>query len=224
MKSLPHLLLTCLVLASLASFARSQQNEDTLVLENYGCRVTLPNSDWQWSDPTRFPKAVAALKDNSGTMLLVLAEKIPPGLAFDDSFIKSYEESLLKPGVVTQIDKEFTTFLGVRCYQTHLKVEQKGTFATFRVFAANGTVYILELIGSRRSVEEQAQLEPFFSAFSFIGNPTTADPPATSALQSGHSFSQSMGTISAIILMAALAVAVVRWLIRRGKPRPEPPL
>jgi hypothetical protein len=99
-------------------------------------------------------------------------------------------------------------------------MEADNSIQTFRIFAANGIFYQIQLLGSPLPVEERGQLESTFSMFEFMDTPTApaaaASTPSGSSNAPGTHFSYTIGKITGLLLLIALGiVAVRRVLVRR---------
>ncbi len=181
------------------------------------CKLTLPGPGFQWLDHSNIPHAMAALGDDSGTMLIMLANKNPEGLVVSKDFCRGFDDSFDQPGVISKISGAITTFRGVPCYQLHARLEQNGTIGTIRAFAANGYVYQLQLLGNSAPIEQRNTLDRLFAAFEFVGEPILPAPAPPRPEETAYKFSENMGKIAGYCIVGIILLTIAGKVTGRKK-------
>lgn len=182
---------------------------------DYHCRLSLPGStDFEWLDHTQIPQAAAALRNSSGTTVLLLVTKVPSDFTLNT---KGFDDGLCAPGVASKLKSEKATFRGVPCYQICVRFEQNNAIAAIRAFAANGFLYQVQIIGESLPIDDQSKLEHLFSMFEFIGSPATTVAKAPSSEQKAYNFSRLMGRLVGICLIAIIVLVVAKRMFGKKK-------
>lgn len=209
------LLAAALMIYSLAGIANDVGN--ARVFADRQCKLTLPGAGFRWLDHSKIPQAVAALGNDSGTMLLMTINKAPDGFVLKESFVRGFDKSFNQPGVASKISGEIVTFRGVPCYQLHARLGQDGSIATIRAFGANGYLYQLQLVGSRLPVERRGELDGVFSAFEFTGTPSLPTSAPQTSEQQAYNFSENMGKIAGGCIIGVIILAGAGKLLGKKK-------
>ena len=189
--------------------------QETKEFADLKCKLTLPSPDFKWLDHRKVPNAKAILKNNSGTILLLLALKAPAGESINRNFTKGFDSGFCKGSKAAKISGDIITFKKVPCYQLQVRHKQTDSGGMIRVFFANGYAYNLEVIGNEALMKEKVKLEKLFSAFEFIGSPTMPRP-VSSAVQKAYNYGYMMGRIAFYCIVIAVIVGIVA-LIKKVK-------
>jgi len=197
--------------------AAASDTERIREFENFRCRLILPDPNTEWIDHTQIPGAKAALGDDSGRVLVFMVNEAADSFVLNDSFIEGFDESFNKPGVISKISGQITAFRNVPCYQFNARIEQDGSIVTGKIFAANGYLYQLQLIGGELPINERNDMDNIFHAFEFFGKPNPHESQPTSPEQQAYNFSRKMGRIIGYCIIVIIVVLVGKMLIRKKR-------
>jgi hypothetical protein len=208
------------------------QPETAREFTDLDCKIVLPGSEFKWLDASKLPGAKAAFGDASGTMLILIVQRAPPGFVLSE---KGFDEGVVSSGKISILERRHITFRGVPCYEIHTLLNDKGSIGTIRAFCANGYVYQLAVVGRNLPIAERDRLESIFSAFQFAGRATAgpstsqssvaptapsapiAGAPATTPASHAPSqadqslqFSRTVGEIAGLCLIAIVILLVLK--------------
>jgi hypothetical protein len=214
MKKHIHILILATLMAC-ALTATAGNNGHLKVFEQYSCRLTLPDPNFEWIDHTQIPQAKAALANDSGAIILFMVNKASDELVINDAFIKGFNESYYKRDVISKISSEMTNFRNVPCYKAHSRLEQENSLATIIIFAANGFVYQLQLISDEATIREHQKLETVFSAFDFLTKPRLHVAKPSTSGQRAYEFGEKMGRILFYCIIGIVILSVIKKLKNR---------
>jgi hypothetical protein len=201
----------------LCNSADAVETERTKEFKRYKCKLTLPGPGYQWLDHTKAADVAAAIGDPSGRVMLIMSvtadpEETPMG----ETFTREYDRGFMATGM-TKISGQVGRFKEVPCYQIHAR-DEADAVVTARSFPANGYIYSLAIMGSDLPVNQRSRLEPLFSAFEFIGEPTVpSGQPKITEEEVDRSMNKYklIGGIFATLL--AIIVLTIRDNIRRKR-------
>ena len=208
------------ILAAMAfSTSISYADESGRVIDfpAYHCRLTLPDPCMEWLDHSQVPQAQAVFGDAQGTIVIFMVHKIPAGLVLNESFTKGFDETFERPGVIRKTGGEITTFSGAPCYHLYGRLEQEGKTFIYKLFAANGFMYGLQLISGDYPGERAIIPDNYFSAFEFIGEPLIAKPRGAASQPQTHNISRIMGRVIGYCVIGIVVISVIKWLVGRGR-------
>ena len=188
-----------------------------MTLEQQRCSLTLPDDGYFWLDHSPAPDALAAFGNDAGLNVVLLARKTPDGFVLDEAAVATFDKGLENNRKGTKVAGAMTQFNGVPCYELHLRVNNDNSLVTVKVFVANGYLFQLFVRGSGLPLEERDKLEPIFSAFKFVGQPSVPAPRRLSEEQKAFAFSELMGQLAAYCVMGIIVILVVRFVAKRKK-------
>ena len=208
------------------SLAAGDASNDVREFKELHCSVALPDKECKWIDPSKLPGCIAAFKDSTGTVLVLLVSDSPGDTTITTEFTKGYDEGAFESGVASKLAGEIISFRNIPCYQVHSKIEKDGAIGTTRVFLAHGRLYQLQAVGSRLPLDQRNQLGSLFNSFNFLSPPLPVDPtqktPATAAprpFNPGSDFRTGRigGIIAACCVIGIVGILLVRAVVRKRK-------
>jgi hypothetical protein len=196
-----------------------QAEERTREFPALYCRYTLPGEEWNWSRVTASSNVFLAT-DGKGHVVTLASLQVPKSTKLDGRFVQELEKSLYEEGKFKKRGGRFQVFLGRPCYQFELEMADGNTGAG-RVVLANGMSYQLMVIGNKGPIELDPEFEKIMGGFAFTGSPIleSADRTSQSDQAEGEvaTVSRFMGSLAVWCLLAAAAIALVTWAIRKLK-------
>ncbi len=118
--------------------------------------------------------------------------------------------------MISKLDGEIATFKDIPCYAIHGRLETEGLFLTNKCFAANGYLYIVQLISAELPAPGENNLEAVFSAFEFVGTPHVPKPRSPGE-QRAYEAGRLMGQIIGYCIIGAVLFTIVKRLTCRKK-------
>ncbi len=205
--------------------------EPTRTFPAQKCRYTLPGPDWSWADK-QMPNMLFMAGNSSGFVVNLTYVSLPKPEPLNEQFVKGFESTFYKAAQVTKRAGRFVTFRGRPAYQADGLAANGRTTSTL-VINANGTTYMLTVIGAEQPIETDPTFESIRQGFDFtipseqvatqtapgIAAPLTPVPAAPApAERNAYQMGRLMGGIAAICLLVAGVAVVVRALVRKPKP------
>lgn len=210
MKLNTNLAAVLVLFAALVSVGHAAERRE---FPKYKCAVTPPGPSFEWLDHSAIPHGVGFLANGDKAKLVLLTFDNPRGEQVDERFLKEFDRGLTEGGQVSKDSGRLLTFCGVPCYEVRARLVSESMPIVIRVFAANDTIYQMQLLGTVVGGLEQSHPDRMFSAFEFVGTPELPTPKA-----GAYFASYRMGRLAGTCLLVALVLALLGKVFKKKRP------
>ncbi|MDX9982250.1 MAG: hypothetical protein RBU25_19675 [Lentisphaeria bacterium] len=207
MKLATNLAVALVLFATVASVGHAAERRE---FAEYKCAITPPGPSFEWLDHSTIPHGAAFLANGDKAKLVFLTFDNPQGEQIDERFVQGFEKGMAEGGDIVKDSGRQMTFCGVPCYEMRARVVRESMPVIIRVFAANGVIYQLQLLGTAVGGLEQSHLDRMFSAFEFVGTPELPTPKG-----GNNSASYKMGRLAGTCLLVALVLALLGKVFKK---------
>lgn len=164
MKGKLFLIVFCISIATCIFASGTDVSQRTKEFPKYKCKLTLPGPDYKWINHTMIPNSIAAFSDSSSSIVVsLLVMKNIEDSSIDTSFATYFDGGFFEvAGDAEKISSELGEFKSVPCYSLFARHLKEGFFSVNKVFAANGSVYTLQIVSESTLKDNKAKLDPLF--------------------------------------------------------------
>ena len=156
---------------------------ETRTFPDAECAYTLPNSDWEWLDPSLrqfdWGKTLVFARNQRGVLFTLQVRSLTPLDVLTSHSYEDFEKDMLSDGTLTKMAGKHVLFNGIPSYQFDVHSTSGVQFRRIRIMYANDRFYYLQ-VSSDTALDAEPDVQLAILKFELTGTPRamlpTSDP------------------------------------------------